>query len=94
MLAAALITELGNSHQSVKTVMRWTGASERMVKYWFAGTHSPSARHLTILARNSDTVLEIILGEADRHAILIGIQLLRLKTKLLDLIDMIGPAGS
>lgn len=39
-LAAALKSELGSTHQAVKTVMRWTGASERTVKHWFAGARS------------------------------------------------------
>lgn len=32
MIASALRRELGESHRATKTVMRWTGASERSVK--------------------------------------------------------------
>lgn len=39
MIAEALDTDLGRTHQGVKTAMRWTGASERSVKHWFAGSH-------------------------------------------------------
>ena len=35
-IAAALREDLGGTHQATKTVMRWTGASERTVKNWFA----------------------------------------------------------
>ena len=31
-IAAALKNELGQTHQAVKIVIRWTGASERIVK--------------------------------------------------------------
>lgn len=36
-IAAALREELGQTHRAIKTAMRWTGASERTVKYWIAG---------------------------------------------------------
>jgi hypothetical protein len=35
-IAAALRDDLGGTHQATKTVMRWTGASERTVKNWFS----------------------------------------------------------
>ena len=56
-IAAALRDELGLTHRAVKTAMRWTGASERTVKYWFAGERGPSGDHLVSLARHSDAVL-------------------------------------
>jgi hypothetical protein len=46
--------------------MRWTGASERSVKYWFAGERGPSGEHLLSLARHSDAVLIVLLALADR----------------------------
>ena len=57
VISAALHSELDNSHRSIKTVMRWTGAKERTVKNWFAGTNGPRGEHLICLARNSDAVL-------------------------------------
>ena len=36
-IAAALHDELGTTHQAIKAAMRWTGASERTVKYWLSG---------------------------------------------------------
>ena len=41
VVAAALRAELGDSHQAIKTVMRWTGANERTVKNWFAAGSGP-----------------------------------------------------
>jgi len=67
-ISGALRTELGQTHQAVKTAMRWTGASERTVKYWLSGERGPSGEHLIVLAQHSDTVLLTILGMAERLA--------------------------
>ena len=88
-IASALHGELGSTHRAVKTVMRWTGASERTVKHWFAGTHGPSAHHLIVLASHSDLVLTYFLSAARRPSLLIGTELLGVREKLLDLIAMI-----
>lgn len=66
-IAAALRDELGLTHRAVKTAMRWTGASERTVKYWIAGERGPSGEHLIALAKNSDIVFHMVLLLADRH---------------------------
>ncbi len=66
VIAAALVEDLGLTHRAVKTAMRWTGASERTVKYWLAGERGPSGGHLIALARHSDAVLTAILAMADR----------------------------
>ena len=66
-IAAALRDELGLTHRAVKTAMRWTGASERTIKYWIAGERGPSGEHLIALARNSDIVFHVVLMLADRH---------------------------
>jgi hypothetical protein len=67
-IAAALRAELGQTHQAVKTAMRWTGASERTVKYWLSGERGPSGEHLIVLAQHSDAVLLTILAMAERLA--------------------------
>ena len=48
-IAGALENELGDTHRAIKTAMRWTGASERTIKNWYAGTHGPSGEHLVSL---------------------------------------------
>ena len=63
-IAAALKGELGSTHRAIKTVMGWTGASERTVKHWFAGTHGPSGQYLIALARHSDAVMMYFLVAA------------------------------
>lgn len=65
-VAAALRAELGPTHQAIKAAMRWTGASERTVKYWLSGERGPSGEHLILLAQHSDAVLVTILTMADR----------------------------
>ena len=65
-MAMALHTELGSTHRAIKSAMRWTGASERTVKYWLAGERGPSGEHLVSLARHSDAVLVVLLALADR----------------------------
>ena len=67
LIAAALKSELGSSHQAVKTVARWTGASERAVKYWFAASHGPSGEHLVALVKNSDAVWRAVLFMSGRE---------------------------
>lgn len=65
-IAAALRAELGPTHQAIKTAMRWTGASERTVKYWLSGERGPSGEHLIRLAQHSDAVLVTVLTMAGR----------------------------
>lgn len=65
-MAMALQAELGSAHRAIKSAMRWTSASERTVKYWFAGERGPSGEHLVSLARNSDAVLIALLALSAR----------------------------
>lgn len=65
-LAMALRLELGSTHRAIKTAMRWTGASERTVEYWFAEERGPSGEHLIRLARHSDRVFRMVLIGAGR----------------------------
>jgi hypothetical protein len=67
VVAGALHDELGGSHRAIKTIVRWTGASERTAKNWLAGTSGPSGEHLIALTRNSDEVFDAILILAGRN---------------------------
>lgn len=62
MVSAALRNDLGKTHRANKTVMRWTGARERTVRNWLAGTKGPSGEHLVTLLRHSQSVREVVLG--------------------------------
>lgn len=66
VISAALREELGDGHRAAKTVMRWTGASERSAKSWLSGKMGPSGPHLILLARESDAVTRAILSLANR----------------------------
>jgi hypothetical protein len=68
-IAMALHDELDDTHRAIKIAMRWTGASERTVKYWFSGERGPSGDHLIALARHSDAVLYVVLALAGRHVV-------------------------
>ena len=86
-IAAALRKELGSTHQAIKTVMHWTGASESAAKTWLTGSHGPSGEHLVALVRNSDEVLNIFLSLTGRNRHLLGIRLAELRTQLVEIIE-------
>ena len=74
-VARALQTELGQSARAAKTIMRWTGASERAAKYWLAGSRAPSGPQLILLATNSDAILHEFLRMAKRDLFEVSIEL-------------------
>lgn len=93
-IASALREELGTSARATKTVMHWTGASDRAVKYWLAGTRGPAGRHLILLARNSDAVLRSLLTMADRDSYKLTIELSAARaalTRAVAVIDTLKP---
>lgn len=67
IVANALVAELGETHRAAKILMSWTGAGERTVKHWLAGTHGPRGDHLLVLMRESETVSWAILTAAGRR---------------------------
>ncbi|HEV2515155.1 MAG TPA: hypothetical protein VGV07_07890 [Devosia sp.] len=87
VISVALHNELGNTRQTVKTIMQWTGASERTVKNWLAATHSPSGEHLVHLARHSDEIFELILLMAERKPVVTTVSLIRLRAHLAQTIE-------
>jgi len=85
-VAAALRRELGDTRQAIKSARRWTGASERTVKYWFHGSRGPSGENLIALARHSDAVLEVFLNRAGRQNLLGRSRLADAQDRLRDLL--------
>jgi hypothetical protein len=81
-IADALRTELGQSHRATKTLMKWTGASDRTAKNWLSGCCGPSGGHLVQLARESDTVLAAVLALSGRHRHMLGADLLSIRAGL------------
>jgi hypothetical protein len=82
MIAVALRNELGATRQTIKTIMGWTGASERTVKNWLAASHGPSGEHLVQLARHSDEIFELFLLMAERKPVVTTVTLMRLRSHL------------
>lgn len=87
LISVALQNELGGSRRATKTVMRWTGASERSVKNWLAASHGPSGEHLVRLARHSDEVFELFLLMAERKPILTTTSLVQLRASLAQTVE-------
>src|SRR5262245_51694103 len=81
-VATALRGELGDSHRAIKTVMRWTGATDRTAKNWVTGIRGPTGEHLIALARHSDAVFEIFIRAAGRESLLVAVQLIDAREKL------------
>ncbi|WP_225011233.1 DeoR family transcriptional regulator [Novosphingobium percolationis] len=61
LIAEALRLEHDDTHRSVKTIMRWTGASERSVKNWLSGEMGPSGYFLMRLCAQSLAARELVL---------------------------------
>jgi hypothetical protein len=91
-ISTALREELGSSHIAAKTVMRWTGASERTAKNWLAGTCGPSGCHLILLARESDVIMATLLVLAGRELNVSALSLISLKAGLMYAVNAIDEA--
>ena len=95
VISTALRDELGETHRAIKTVMNWTGASERTVKNWFAGSCGPSGAHLIPILRHSDTAFAAVMLLAGRRQALGAKKLVdardTLAAMLEILVDLAGP---
>lgn len=60
-IAEALREDLGATRRATKTVMRWTGVSDRTARAWLQGRASPSGSHLVALAARSEAVMARVL---------------------------------
>ncbi|MCW3481038.1 hypothetical protein OL229_15940 [Neisseriaceae bacterium JH1-16] len=93
-ISAALQKELGRSHRATKTVMRWTGASERTVKNWITGERGPSGDYLVALIRNSDEVMQCILHMADRPQAVAIAKIPDIVRLMCEVLELFGKAGA
>lgn len=91
-VSVALREELGSTHAAAKTIMRWTGASERTAKHWLAGTHSPCGWHLILLARESEATMATLLMLAGRELNVSALALIRLRAGLMQAVNTIDEA--
>lgn len=74
-ISSALRLEHDGTGLGLKTIMRWSGASDRSVRTWMNGSGCPSGYHLLRLARESDAVFEAMLDLADRPEARLGFDL-------------------
>lgn len=89
VVAACLRKELGDTHQAVKTVMKWTGANERTVKNWLAGRYGPNGEYLIRLFRHSDEVLDAFLLLAGREEVIATQKLVTVREVLAQVLGQI-----
>ncbi|TDR85289.1 hypothetical protein [Enterovirga rhinocerotis] len=66
MVSRALKDALGYRAASIKQVASWTGAGERTVKNWFAGSCAPRGQHFSALVRHCPGMLDAFLASAGR----------------------------
>jgi len=96
-ISKALRAELGDGHRATKTVMRWTGASERSAKNWLNGTRAPTGQHLIRLAQESELVTRVFLTLAGRRefATFSDLRIARraLRNALLQIENVLGQSG-
>lgn len=88
-VALALRGELGETHRAIKTVMGWTGASERTVKNWFAATSGPSGEHLVAVVRHSDAVFAVFMLLAGREQVVAAEKLINARDTLIAMLEII-----
>ncbi len=88
-IARTLNRQLGETHQAVKTVMRWTGAGERTVKNWFSGASAPSGHHLLALMRHSDDVLDTMLLLSGRERTAAAFKLIEIRNALAETLEQV-----
>ncbi|WNC95568.1 hypothetical protein RI103_39445 (plasmid) [Paraburkholderia sp. FT54] len=65
-IALALQKDFGDSRRMIKTLERWTGASQRTVQNWLSAVRGPSGPHLVALAKHSSSVHFAYLALAER----------------------------
>lgn len=88
MISASLRAELGRTPHATKTVMHWTGASERTVKNWFAAIKGPSGEHLVELVRRSDWIFTGLLALSARDQATAD-RLVHVRARLIELVELI-----
>ncbi|MGN7771563.1 hypothetical protein [Phyllobacterium sp. 22552] len=89
VISLALKRSIGNSHRSIKTAAKWTGANERTVKNWFKGKYGPSGEHLMSLAHHCDEVMEALILLAGRETLLVAVSLNDIEGRLENALELI-----
>ncbi len=82
-IGAALRRELGSAGGAAKTIMKWTGASDRSARNWLNGLGGPTGWHLILLARESSEVMGAVLAMANRDGLMLGSDIHALRIALI-----------
>jgi hypothetical protein len=86
-ISVALRQNLGSTHRAIKTIVGWTGASERTAKNWMSGSSGPSGEHLMALAHHSDEVFVTILRLSGNERVLVALNVIEARDKLFAAVD-------
>src|SRR5690349_4215425 len=90
-IAEALKEELARG-ASIKAIMAWTGAGERTVKGWLAGSNAPRAFQLERLVRSSEAVYERVMTRTGRKPVVNRQRLEAVRGQLTGLLGAIDAA--
>jgi hypothetical protein len=77
---------------SIKTIMAWTGAGERTVKEWLAGSNAPRAFQLECLFKSSEAVYRRIMLRTGRQPAVTRYQLESIRGQLSSLAEALDAA--
>ena len=81
-IGTALRDELGGSRRAAKTIIAWTGVSDRTARAWLNGHTSPSSLHLLAMAAHCKPVMATMLRLTGHEQISVGMDLEAIETGL------------
>lgn len=82
LLKSSLQAELGNSRRATKTVMRWTGVSDKAARLWINGATNPSGIHLVNIMKNSPSTAIKVLELSGYQEVSLTLELRQIETSL------------
>ena len=84
VISEALREELRGTGRTAKTLMEWTGASERTVKNWLAAKYAPRGPHLICILRHSEKMLAAMLLLAGKEERIAATDILEARNQIAD----------
>lgn len=75
LIGAALRAELGASRRAAKSIIAWTGVSDRTARAWLNGRTSPSSLHLLAMAAHCKPVMATLLRLTGHEHVAVEIDL-------------------
>lgn len=81
-IGLALRDELGGSRRAAKTIIAWTGVSDRTARAWLNGNASPSSLHLLMMAAQCTSVMTTMLRLTGHEHAAISIDLEKIEAGL------------